>query len=172
MFEIRKQPVVSSEKPIRHFQRGLEYESNQVHLWLLSHKDTTAGFLVYLLQDKKMIVHLRPPLVDLGPEVRNLASTEKVRNEAVFIVHRFRKMGGMKLLLSELFEEALRTNIKEIQVTDITENWLVKKMTDLLLASGYDQIHQVYPQEGEGSISLIARRGGDNQVLPNLKSSN
>lgn len=158
MFEIQKRETVASEVPIRHFQRELEYESNRVHLWLLSHEGSTAGFLVYFIIDNKMVIHIRPPHVDLGPEVRELAATENMITEAIFIAHRFRKMGGMKQLVLELLKDAQNSDMREIHVIDISENWLVDKLTELLISSDYNQISLILPRENEGGKSLIAIR--------------
>ena len=158
MFEIKKGEPITSEVPTRHFQRDLEYESDQVHLWLLSHKESTAGFLVYFIVDNRIVVHIRPPHVDLGPEVRNLDSTEKIGDEAIFIVHKFRKMGGMKKLVSELLVDASHSDTREIHMIDISQDWLIGKLSELLKSSDYNQIYIIQPQENEGGKSLVAIR--------------
>lgn len=157
MFEISKRDITAGEAPVRHFQRGLEYEADQIHLWLLSHKESTAGFLVYFVVDNKIVVHIKPPLVDLGPEVRDLVSKEKISSEAIFIAHRFRKMGGMNRLLAELLDEAVRLNVREIDVIDMSEKWLIDKLTGFLRSSSYE-VSVLRSREDEGGSSIIASR--------------
>ncbi len=169
MFEIRKKEPISSEPPVRNFQKGLEYETDQVHLWLLSHKEATAGFVVYLLQDKKMIIHVRPDVANSALEIKTISSSEEMRNEAIFILRKFRKKGGMKKLLVELFSEANHLGLHEIDVIDVSEKWLAEKLKEILTSSGYDQLYEIYPNEGEGGRSLVARKGAVEKIMPQSK---
>lgn len=161
MFEIQKRETITSEVPVRHFQKGLEYESNQIHLWLLSHKESTAGFLVYFHHDNNLVIHIKPPGVDFGPEVRELATTEKAANEALFVAQNFRNMGGMKKLISELIDDAQTSNIQEIRFIDVSQDWLVEKLDKILKSSKYNQVIIVQPSEHEGGKSVVARPSPD-----------
>ena len=73
------------------------------------------------------------------------------------------------MLLSELFEETWRSNIREIDMIDIHEKWLIEKLTNSLRSSGFGQIFISHPQEGEGGSSVVATRGSQEQVLPSRK---
>lgn len=155
--EITHKETLNSDSPITHFQRGLEYEANQVHLWILSHEEATTGYLTYFLAEGNMIVHFKPKFVDSNPQVNDFISTEKAGAEAIYVAKRQRNRGGMKLLLGELFSHAKESHIKEIRLIDITENWLLDKLKDVLVESGYGEVFTIYPQEEEGGPSIIAR---------------